>query len=543
MKKQFFFKSLIAIFIVLFASSCSNAYKKVIPADAAFVMEIDLKSIVKKSDVMSRKDDIIKSLDDAKEDEMKEFIEKVMDNESGLNLRKPVYAFINDYDGGDVYILAAVKDKEKLAACIEDLDDDYKITSSDNISYIKIKSDYYEDELIIGAISKNALLINPDASFYNPPKKSVYRDLLKLEKESFFDTEAGKFMKKHSEDVTLALAPNNVPEDIKDIFYDELKEIWDYDLTDLGVKKTFDNLFESHVVTNLEFKSGEVVWNLYCQMNDELEEQQKEIISETISVSDLEQISSKNLVALAAFHMQGQKSIDASKKIINEILKQTNDDEKEMVKAIKKFLGTANGTAILSFAHKDLNKINDGDDVELLCLLPTPKREVKKLSNAINTYIEKTEAKLSDYSDSYYYYDDDYDDDYDGILINRYVFNYLVECKYVFDEYVSILEPGNNTHTLITNNPTYKYGNTKNSFDKASNAKSCYFYAYLNLRPIAKMMENERSYKDVIEFFELLDYAEFKVNELDEASLNLSLTDDSKNALALFVDKIIESIE
>lgn len=70
MKKNLF-PTLWVMIVALVMSSCAKtAYKKVIPANASVVVELDIKSVAQKADLSGQKDAIaklVKSLDDSKE--------------------------------------------------------------------------------------------------------------------------------------------------------------------------------------------------------------------------------------------------------------------------------------------------------------------------------------------------------------------------------------------------------------------------------------------------------------------------------------------
>ena len=93
--KKFYLKSLLVCVLALLLSSCAEEYTKVIPADAIAVAEIDVKSILKKSNLGSHEDklkDILNVL--KKEDkQLRNLINVIESGQSGVDWLKPAYMF------------------------------------------------------------------------------------------------------------------------------------------------------------------------------------------------------------------------------------------------------------------------------------------------------------------------------------------------------------------------------------------------------------------------------------------------------------------
>ena len=179
--------------------------------------------------------------------------------------------------------------------------------------------------------------------------------------------------------------------------------------------------------------------------------------------------------------------------VLNAVRRELDYEDRELLRMLVDVLKNTNGTGVASISGEI-----DVDEPEVLCLLPVSKRKVTD------------------------------------------VLDYLGEDLPYMYRLV-----GDTEHAAITNISGYSYGNVSNGFENASNAKSCCAYCYLNLRPVADWIvrESSREYRgDVSVALSSLDYADFKLDETFGMSLNLYLTDDSDNVLAVVVDKAVNFV-
>jgi hypothetical protein len=476
MMKKFYLKSLLVCVLALLLSSCAEEYTKVIPADAIAVAEIDVKSILKKSNLGSHEDklkDILNVL--KKEDkQLRNLINVIESGQSGVDWLKPAYMFL---DGEHPYLVLAVDDKKDLENSILSLStkyDRFQVLNDGEISWIEI------DGELIGALTKSTLIIGDEDS------RSIYRNMLQHNRDPFFGSEAGKLFNKHVGDATVLVNMQAVPSDIKRDLCRELE----YELGDIdGLDDMYDQLFELQAVANLKFEKGKASVNLYTEnMSDDLTN-----VCGKIDTDELEQVPANDLIGLMALSLNGSRTYEYMEDILNAIRRELDYEDRELLRMLVDVLKNTNGTGVASISGEI-----DVDEPEVLCLLPVSKRKVTD------------------------------------------VLDYLGEDLPYMYRLV-----GDTEHAAITNISGYSYGNVSNGFENASDAKSCCAYCYLNLRPVADWMvrESSREYRgDVSVALSSLDYADFKLDDDFGMSLNLYLTDDSDNVLAVVVDKAVNFV-
>jgi hypothetical protein len=484
--KTFSFRTLLVVVLAVLLSACANEYQKVIPADAMVVAELDLKSIVEKSDLESQKDklsDIMNKL--KKEDkQLAKLINIIESGNTGLDLLKPVYMFL---EGENPYLVLAVSDQKELENNILSFSteyDDIDVTTSNELSWIEV------DGELVGAMNKNALIVGYEAS------RSTYRDFFENEGDSFFDTEAGKLMKKHAGDATVVVNMKAIPSVIKHELYDELvSEVGDVE----GMDDIYEQLFKLQMAANVEFEKGKASVNLYVANVDE----EVKNWLEKIDHKELEQVPSENLITLGAVALNGSKNSEQLEDALKVLREELSYDDTEVLDMFVDLCKNINGTGVVSLSG-DI----DEEEFEALCILPVSQRKVNDVIDYFGEHMP-----------------------------------------------VEINISGDSEHTVVTNMPRYTYGNVSKSFDKASNAKSCCAYYYFSLRPIADWLledmmrysygeddELKRVRKDLKNAVSTLDYADLKVDTDSNVSLNLYLTDDSDNILAIVLDKVVNFV-
>lgn len=440
------------------------AYRNAIPEDAPIVLEIDVRSIFAKSEMESYETkiaDLIESVDPENVD-LKNMTESLTKKENtGISFFYPLYVF-SDSSVENVFILASVSDKTDLINTIKSLDVDVHIYDSSNeISWIEI------DDVIVGAITEDALLIGSTDS------KSTYEDLLTQEKaQSFFASDAGKFMDKHTEDITLMINYKNIYGQLKRELKREINNV--YALDELP---TF--------VASLEFEAGDIILEYHVDGIDEEVVGVMEDLEITEEVFD--HIPTKNLIGFAALPIDGPKALEKSQDELRKLFG-SNDDYKKL----KKLLNATSGTAVVAVYNND-----SYDEPNFLAIIPAPKSQMKSII---------------------------------GDELPR-----------------SFKIDGDDKYTSITNMEGYRYSSVSNSFDGDINSSYLYGIVYLK-QHINKLLDNAGAYysempdyqNKVIELLELIDSFEIICDDIDEASMTLRLTNDSKNSLELLLEHSIQ---
>ncbi|MBR5855398.1 MAG: DUF4836 family protein [Paludibacteraceae bacterium] len=473
MMKKCYLRSLLVSVLALFLASCAEEYTKVIPADSIAVAELDLKSILKKSNLKAHEDKLTDIFNVLKREnkELSNLINVIESGNSGIDWLKPAYMFL---DGENPYLVLAVDNKKDLESSIVSLStnyDTFQVLYDGEVSWIE------QGGNLVGALTKSTLIIGGEAY------KSTYRNMLEHNRDPFFGSEVGELFNKHLGDVTVLVNMQAVPSDIKRELCRELEyEIGDID----GVEEVYDQLFELQAVANVKLEEGKASVNLYmANLGDELTD-----VWGTIDTDELEQVPANDLIGLMAVSMNGYRVYEYMEEILDEIRRELDYEDRELLRMLVDVLKNTNGTAVASISGEI-----DVDEPEVLCLLPVSKRKVNDVL------------------------------DYMGEELP-----YMYRLK------------GDKEHAVITNISGYSYGNVSKSFDKASNAKSCSAYCYVNLRPVADFLvrESDREYRDDVSVaLSSLDYADLKVNEDLGISMNVYLTDDSDNVLAIVVDKMV----
>ena len=454
---------------------------KVIPTDAFMVVEVNLKELSKKSNIIDLKDQLmdVATSQGINQKDLNEAT-KIFDNPIdllGINLLKPMYMFMpaSSFNTGEpsVFIAAEVKNKSKV---IEMLESNTELTTQtfNEISWI------YNHTDVVGAITENTLLVGTTAN------SNEFRDLLE-QNNNFFSTEAGKFMANHSGDITVMVNMKALPKELHQEAEAELQQIEDYP----EIKDLVESLLETQLVTNLTFESGKIALNLYT---NGLKSDYIEQFANTIQSNDLTQIPNNNVLAVVAAGINGKKIWDAYQKIATSYL---TYEERQEIEGYKKYIQALNGTMYASVGVKDFSETQP----EVLCALPIAKSKGEDV-------IAQSGADLPN---------------------NIYI-------------------GGNNSTFTITNMPNYTYGQVSSPFAKASEAASCYAYAYVNVKLVMdQILQNmyrggyssERKCTDALQHaLRLIDYIDLKAKKND-ASLTIHLTDSSVNSLGLILQNAV----
>lgn len=483
MKKRNTFRGLmmagVVLIAVLFSSCAKTAYKKAIPADAPVVVELDVKNVGLKSNFLSHKEeiaDLVVSIDP--EDEMLAKVAKALRNseEFGLDFMSPMYIFSDaEFDNG--YFLASVKSKDEVVKKVSSFTDEIEIKESGDVSWIKVEGEY------VGVLTANSLLLGSSND------KSDYSAFLDQSgKDCFINTDAGKYMSKHTGDITAMFNAEAIPSRMKREIRRSVEREIDRDFREIFNDELWDKFFEMQVVLNMKFTSGDVSLNLFTTMENENKD-----VAKKISKDALKQVPSKNLVGLLALGIDGEEFYKALDEQLEKL--DYNSTEASVVLGMaSEYLKAMNGTMVAALSGKNWSK-----DPEFLGIIPLSYDKVKPF------------LRLMDVDDLPY-----------GISLD-----------------------GDKQSTSITNIRNYSHGDVSAPFELASHASSCYLYGYVNAEPLVELANEELRDNDgdkaklnrsIRNALDLLNYAELKIEKLDAASLAVVLTDDSKNSLELLLE-------
>lgn len=370
--KKFLFPVLWVMMVALVMSSCAkSAYKKAIPADAAVVMELDIKSVAKKADLLGQKDAItqlIKSLAETEEDQQ---IAGVVANpmDWGIDVFSPIYVF-SDATLENGFVLASVADKEDIINVLKQASDN-TISTQDDGDYTWINS---PDGMVLGVVTGKALLVGSGQD------KAAYRKLLEQGKDdSFFASEAGKMMEKNSGDATVMLNMASLSDEVKAKAVRELTSGRGRNIP--GIEEAAKNLMETKMVLNLLCEKGKISLNLIA---DGIEEQTEQVLIDKIDPGTLEQLPAEQLVAVVALSMEGKAYWEAASEALETLAMTMGEQGEKMLNAIGQYVQAMDGTLAVSMGGKDWQY-----DPQLVILMPAPKSEFDQALNAIGAPMPK----------------------------------------------------------------------------------------------------------------------------------------------------------
>lgn len=476
--KKILFSVLWVTMIALVMSSCAKeAYKQAIPANAPVVVELDLKSVAKKADLVGQKDAIsklLKSLGESDADKAASLMENPLD--WGIDFLSPAYVFVGaTVDNG--CLLISVKNQKDLIETMKSIDEQLQVEEDGDYMWLS------ENGALMGVVTKEALLAG------TLQEKDQFRKLLEQDKEnSFFASEAGQMLTEHRGDITMMLNPTVLSSEVKAMAIKELIPGRAKDIP--GVEGAVEQLLKSQLVLNLLCEDGKISLNLISNQSEEA----NRILTSKIDPAVLEQIPADELVEVMAMSVDGKALWGAIAEAIKPFAIMMNDEDGKMLDAAGAYVEAMNGTIAMSVGGKDIEH-----DPKILALLPAPKAEWDKAVNSLGLPIEEV-AKVG----------------------------------------------GDDRYTALSTMP-YTYGSVSAGFDKAKNAKNSYVYAFVDAAPIFQMTLDESKMRalpaeisnQVRGLINLADYVELKVEETNQMSLSLLLTDDSQNALALIVSRCL----
>jgi hypothetical protein len=238
-------------------------------------------------------------------------------------------------------------------------------------------------------------------------------------------------------------------------------------------------------VASLEFEAGDIILEYHL---DGIDEDIEEVMGDVEITEDaFDYIPTQNLIGLVALPIDGPKTLEQSQDKLKKMFGQGYD-----YKMIRKLLNTTSGTTIVAMYDND-----SYDEPNFLAIIPAPKSKVKSII---------------------------------GDELPR-----------------SFKIDGDDKYTSITDLENYRYSSISNSYDGDINSSYLYGSIYCKLlinkliEELDRSIENESNYnKKLKELLEIIDSFEIKCDDIDEASMTLRLTNDSKNSLELLLEHSIQ---
>lgn len=482
MKKTFSLSSLLmagAVMITFLMSSCVPSYKKVIPASAVSVVEVDVKNLCKKSNFVKQQEDLadlIASID-LKDKTLKKISAFVEEPEkTGLNLAHPVYMFVMPTTD-DMFLLASVKNQEDAVKTLEYFSDNLQVRTFDNISWL------YINNTLSGVLTGKALLLG------NVENKNIYRHLLEQD-DHFFASKSGRWMKCHSGDITAMLNMENLSSKDRRNLECTLEKNLDM-LSKAEVDDILEQVLTSKVAVNLEFKAGKLVLNTATKG---LNHKSTKDCNKRVKVADLKKVPNDNLWAVAAIGLDGNACWDIFKKTMRPLIKEMSCQEREELEAIEDFVRAMDGTIVGAAGGKKIDQ-----NPELLCILPTSVMEVE---SAIEDYeIEIADELQLDGNKKY------------STITNKTCYN-PEKVAYPFKK--ACRARMTYAYAYFNMEPAMKM-----LFDELACEADCH---------------QAKVYDKLETLCNMLDYAEWKVPTKNKTSLSLYLNDKSENSLTYFLE-------
>lgn len=357
------------VIITILMNSCGTpAYKKTIPSDAAVVVELDVKNIGKKADLLEQKEkiaDLILSSNPG--DRMMRKIADAVSNptNTGLNMLKPVYFFVLP-SVEDAFVLAAVNDKNAFTNTLTSISNDFDVSTSGEISWIMV------EERIYGAVTDDALLISVTGS----KDRSVYRELLDQNKsQNFFTRSNSELMRRYKGDITAMVNMRSLSKNIKREIRREIEDDFGmYDTEDI-----WNQMFETQLIANLQCKSGYMALNLYANGLGDISSSP---LVKTIDPKELKQIPNTNIIGVAAMGIEGESYWKIVNAIMYPLVRKMSYEERDAYDAVGELVRSIDGTLVGSIGGKDVVH-----NPEVLCILPTAKSTVKSTINALGAQL------------------------------------------------------------------------------------------------------------------------------------------------------------
>lgn len=210
MKNNFLLLYLFAALLTF--SSCSKTkYTHAIPADAATVISIDMKSIAEKSGINDKENTALKqhltdALKNGLANETSERLTKILDkpSKSGFDLTEPVYVYSAKEFDNKVVVDLCVDDRSDVNATVDDLSKSQICTPSEDAGDYKFS--IVMGKAILAYNRGTALLVEAESGMTDKVRSALDKVMKQKEEESFASNKAFDALKDRKGDVRFYLS-------------------------------------------------------------------------------------------------------------------------------------------------------------------------------------------------------------------------------------------------------------------------------------------------------------------------------------------------
>ncbi|MBR8707958.1 DUF4836 family protein [Bacteroides pyogenes] len=209
MKKKLIAKISALAILIAFFTACSKKveYTNAIPADASFVVSIDLKSLIDKTGIDNKENEsvrqkIVESLKSGLNASAFQHVEKIIKNpqESGINIKSPVYIFKSPTFNEPV-LLAEISNEDKLHKSLEYMEKEnicQPVSETDGYCFTTFKK-----ELIVFNNSAVMMTLGRSSSQTESVQKRLAALLKQSAEQSIHQSEAFRKTSERKEDIKL----------------------------------------------------------------------------------------------------------------------------------------------------------------------------------------------------------------------------------------------------------------------------------------------------------------------------------------------------
>lgn len=473
---------ILSVAFVSCSKGSSDSKKDLIPKDASMVIELNMKQLVNKSNFLIYKDDIADLIMSAGNGihAAQRFAKAMRDvDDGGMNFEEPVYIFSTaDCDG--IFVLTSVKRKDEIIQNLKDLNTDIRIIEQEGEGIVWVEQEGH----LIAAITDEAFMIGKAES------DKQFRQLMTGE-GGFFNTSMGAAFNAHKGDMTVAINPKAITPNGRWNLCQKLNSPKVTDL--LNNNEVWKELQKVQLVSNIKFKTGEVVLNVYASSDEPFDP-----VGLPIASNVFDQIPTQGTLGVFAVGINGEELA----KVIRREMEKNNERIDVQTNVILTALKDVKGSAAISLGMNEWNK----KQPELIVTVPVDKKSARMLS----TWLEK-----------------------------------------IFD--MQMYVSGGNPYSAISNMPSYQYGSVRGRNRLSDRAAGCMVYGYFSFEDLYEMMiqEGKRSgvysqdseLSGVAQLVEIFKFVELKMTSYGSFSLVLTLQNDQRNSLDVILRKILDVSE
>jgi len=491
MKNSFFFRtmmtSVVMVAIVVFSSCGSKSdYKGAIPADAPVVVEIDMQSLTLKSNILSYKDMVADMLEGSAP--ANDLIMKFADE-----LRKADDGGMN-FNTPVYFFTVPQLDGWFIVTAVKRKQEVLDLLLSIrqmNISIIEDESQGVSwletDRTRIGVLTDEMLLVGVTE------QPDLFMQLMKCN-GGFFDSKMGKALISHNGDITLMLNVPAMSDKAQRQLEKFLRKAWNEIPGDASMPaNVMQEVRKLQIVTNIRFLKGQIVLNLFDASDKDTPE-----IFQPITAEVFDHVPSQGLMALVAIGLDGQKTSTYLNDELNANAASIPNDMRVGLRMVSNFIKDMNGTTVLAVTED-----NFSNKPGIIGWLPIPQKRSEFIVNLL-----QQQAGLS------------------------------------------ICLTGDESYSVLSNLPSYRYNAVKQPFNMADRAASSLVYVYFDVnRLLNKVLEEKRRviapdrlklFEAFVEYVNNLDFAEMKMDNYKEVSFILTLKDNTRNSLDLLITGAFE---